>query len=357
VTVVESMNERRVRVGVVYGGRSTEHAISCASAGAIMRNLDPRRFDVVAIGITPEGSWLRTDADPDRLDIRPGRLPCVSTSSGTAVSVEDALASVDVVFPYTEDAKIQGLLDLAGVPYVGGEVFAVAAGIDKEFIKKLMAADGLPVCDFVVLRPRQNTVAPEQLERLGLPAFVKPARSGSSLGITRVTSADQLPAAIAEARRYDQKVLVEAAVRARELACGLLEFPDGTVQASVVGEIRLEGRAEGDFFDFAAKYVDHTAHRDVPAKIDDDVAAEVRQLAIRAFHAIECRGLARVEFFLTDDGPLINEINPIPAMMTDTMYPKLWAASGVDYPTLLATMIDTALAGKASAPPAIPSLR
>ncbi|MDT5093606.1 MAG: D-alanine-D-alanine ligase [Mycobacterium sp.] len=343
------MNKPRVRVGIVYGGRSTEHAISCASAGAIMRNLDPRRFDVVGIGITPEGTWVRAEADPDRLEIRPGRLPRVDASWGAAVTSEEALASVDVAFPYTEDAKIQGLLDLAGVPYVGGEVFAIAAGVDKEFIKKLMAADGVPVCDYVVLRPRQETVAPGQLERLGLPVFVKPARSGSSLGVSRVTDADQLPDAIAAARRYDRKVLVEAAVRGRELACGLLEYPDGTVEASTVGEIRVEGRAEGRFFDFAAKYVSH-ADRDVPAKIDDDVAAEVRQLAIRAFHAIECRGFARVEFFLTEDGPMVNEINPIPAMMPDTMYPKLWDASGVDYPTLLATMVDTALALAGSAP-------
>jgi D-alanine-D-alanine ligase len=357
VTVIQSIDKRRVRVGVVYGGRGSEHAISCASAGAIMRNLDPRRFDVVAIGITTEGSWVRTDADPDRLEIRPGRLPRVTASWGAAVSTQEALASVDVVFPYTEDANIQGLLELAGVPYVGAGVFASAAGLDKEFSKKLMAADGLPMGDYVVLRPRQDTLQPEQLERLGLPVFVKPARSGSSLGVTRVTKADQVPAAIAEARQHDRKVLVETAVRGRELACGLLEFPDGTVEASTVGEIRVEGGREDGFFDFAAKYVNHVAHRDVPAQIDDDVCAEVQQLAIRAFHAIECRGLARMEFFLTENGPLVNEINPIPAAMTDTMYPMLWAASGVDYPTLLATMVDTALVRVGWAPPALPSLR
>ena len=343
MTVTQPITNRRIRVGVVYGGRINEHAISCASAGAIMRNLDPRRFDVVAIGITPAGAWVRMDADPDRLEIRPGQLPCVSTSWGAAVSTEEALASVDVVFPYTEDANIQGLLELAGVPYVGAGVFASAAGLDKEFSKKLMAADGLPIGDYAVLRPGRDTLPPEQLERLGLPVFVKPARSGSSIGVTRVAKVDQLPAAIAEARRHDQKVLVEAAVRGRELACGLLEFPDGTIEASAVGEIRVEDAGAGAFFDYAAKYVNHAAHKEVPAKIDDHVAAEVQQLAINAFHAIECRGFARMEFFLTENGPLVNEINPIPAMMPVSMYPILWAASGVDFPTVLATMIDTAL--------------
>jgi D-alanine-D-alanine ligase len=357
VTVSQSITNRRVRVGIVYGGRINDHAISCASAGAIIRNLDPQRFDVVAIGITPAGSWVRTDADPDRLEIRPGQLPCVATSSGAAVSTEEALASVDVVFPYTEDANIQGLLELAGVPYVGPGVFASAAGLDKEFSKKLMAADGLPIGDYVVLRPGRDTVPPEQLERLGLPVFVKPARGGSSIGVTRVAKADQLPAAIADARRYDPKVLVEAAVWGRELACALLEFPDGTVEASVVGEIKIEGAGEGAFYDYTTKYVTHTAQKEVPAKIDDHVAAEVRRLAINAFHAIECRGLARMEFFLTENGPLVNEINPIPAVMPDTSYPILWAASGMDFPTVLATMVDTALVRMGSTPPALPSLR
>ena len=358
----------RVRVAVVFGGRSNEHAISCVSAGSVLRNLDPQRFEVVAVGITPEGSWVLTDGDPDALAISNRQLPAVTSQSGTElalpadplrsgqlVSLEpgatEVLASVDVVFPvlhgpYGEDGTIQGLLELAGVPYVGAGVLASATGMDKEFTKKLLLAEGLPVGAHAVLRPLQPTLDSQQCERLGLPVFVKPARGGSSIGVSRVTSWDELPAAIADARRHDPKVIVEAAITGRELECGVLEMPDGTVEASTVGEIRVAGvrGREDSFYDFATKYLDDAAELDVPAKVDDDVADAVRQLAIRAFRAIDCQGLARVDFFLTDDGPVINEINTMPGFTTISMYPRMWAASGVDYPTLLATMVETALA-------------
>ena len=358
----------RVRVAVVFGGRSSEHAISCVSAGSILRNLDPQRFDVVAVGITPEGSWVLTDGNPDALAITNRQLPGVSAESGTALALTadpqrrgqlvslppgagQVLASVDVVFPvlhgpYGEDGTIQGLLELAGVPYVGAGVLASAAGMDKEFTKKLLAADGLAVGRYVVLRPSRPALHPQERELLGLPVFVKPARGGSSIGVSRVSSWDQLPAAISNARRHDPKVIVEAAIHGRELECGVLEMPDGTVEASTLGEIRVAGvrGREDAFYDFATKYLDDAAELDVPAKVDDDVADAVRQLAIRALKAIDCQGLARVDFFLTDDGPVINEINTMPGFTTISMYPRMWAASGVDYPTLLATMVDTALA-------------
>ena len=356
----------RVRVAVVYGGRSSEHAISCVSAGSILRNLDPERFEVVAVGITPGGSWVLTDGRSETLAITDGRLPQVSGESGTELALPadpvrggqlrslgqggEILAAVDVVFPvlhgpYGEDGTIQGLLELAGVPYVGAGVLASAAGMDKEFTKKLLVAEGLPIGDHVVLRPRRDTVELEDRERLGLPVFVKPARGGSSIGVSRVTAWDQLPAAIALARRHDPKVIVEAAVAGRELECGVLEFPDGRVEASTVGEIRVAGvrGREDAFYDFETKYLDDAAELDVPAKIDDDVADAVRQLAIRAFNAVDCQGLARVDFFLTDSGPVVNEINTMPGFTTISMYPRMWAASGVDYPTLLATMVETAL--------------
>lgn len=358
----------RIRVAVVYGGRSSEHAISCVSAGSILRNLDPNRFEVVSVGISPEGSWVLTDGRPETLAITDGTLPAVSGSSGTELALAadparrgqllslgeaagDVLAAVDVVFPvlhgpYGEDGTIQGLLELAGVPYVGAGVLASAAGMDKEFTKKLLTAAGLPVGDHVVLRPRDSTVSLEDRERLGLPVFVKPARGGSSIGVSRVTSWDLLQPAVEAARRHDPKVIVEAGIPGRELECGVLEFPDGHVEASTVGEIRVagvRGREDG-FYDFETKYLDDAAELDVPAKVDDAVAEAVRGLAIRAFHAIDCQGLARVDFFLTDDGPVINEINTMPGFTTISMYPRMWAASGVDYPTLLATMVDTAVA-------------
>jgi D-alanine-D-alanine ligase len=368
VTARHDPQSGRIRVAVVYGGRSSEHAISCVSAGSILRNLDPARFDVVAVGITPEGSWVLTDARPETLAITDGRLPGVSGSSGTALalpadpgrrgellSLGDAagelLAAVDVVFPvlhgpYGEDGTIQGLLELAGVPYVGAGVLASAAGMDKEFTKKLLAAEGLPICDHVVLRPRQHTVELEDRERLGLPVFVKPSRGGSSIGVSRVTAWEQLPDAVARAREHDPKVIVEAAVHGRELECGVLEFPDGRIEASTIGEIRVagvRGREDG-FYDFATKYLEDAAELDVPAKVDVEIADTLRQLAIRAFNAIDCLGLARVDFFLTDDGPVVNEINTMPGFTTISMYPQMWAASGVDYPTLLSTMVETALA-------------
>ncbi len=358
----------RVRVAVVFGGRSNEHAISCVSAGSILRNLDPQRFEVVAVGITPEGSWVLTDGDPDALAITDRRLPEVTAESGTELALpadprrggqlvslqtgaSEVLASVDVVFPvlhgpYGEDGTIQGLLELAGVPYVGAGVLASAAGMDKEFTKKLLVAEGLPVGPHAVLRPSQATLDLAERERLGLPVFVKPARGGSSIGVSRVSSWDELAAAVADARRHDPKVIVEAAIAGRELECGVLEMPDGTVEASTVGEIRVAGvrGREDSFYDFTTKYLDDAAELDVPAKVDDDVADTVRQLAIRAFRAIDCQGLARVDFFLTEDGPIINEINTMPGFTTISMYPRMWAASGVDYPTLLATMVQTALA-------------
>ncbi len=358
----------RTRVAVVYGGRSSEHGISCVSAGSILRNLDPQRFEVVPVGITPDGSWVLTDGRPETLAIAAGELPNVTEDAGTALALTadpvrrgellslgegagQVLAAVDVVFPvlhgpYGEDGTIQGLLELAGVPYVGAGVLASATGMDKEFTKKLLAADGLPIGDHVVLRARQETLTLDDRERLGLPVFVKPARGGSSIGVSRVTAWDQLDAAIADARRHDPKVIVEAAVIGRELECGVLEFPDGRVEASEIGEIRVAGvrDREDNFYDFATKYLDDAAELDVPAKVDDDIADELRALAVRAFRAIDCQGLARVDFFLTEDGPVINEINTMPGFTTISMYPRMWAASGVDYPTLLATMVDTALA-------------
>jgi D-alanine-D-alanine ligase len=357
-----------VRVAVVFGGRSNEHAISCVSAGSILRNLDPQRFEVVAIGITPQGSWVLTDGNPDALAITNRQLPQVTAESGTELALPadprrggelislspgagDVLTSVDVVFPvlhgpYGEDGTLQGLLELAGVPYVGAGVLASAAGMDKEFTKKLLVAEGLPVGPHAVLRPTRAVLSLEDCERLGLPVFVKPARGGSSIGVSRVSSWEQLPAAVANARRHDPKVIVEAAISGRELECGVLEMPDGTVEASTLGEIRVAGvrGREDSFYDFATKYLDDAAELDVPAKVDDDIAHAVRQLAIRAFRAIDCQGLARVDFFLTEDGPIINEINTMPGFTTISMYPRMWAASGVDYPTLLATMVQTALA-------------
>ncbi len=256
------------------------------------------------------------------------------------------LADIDVVFPilhgpYGEDGTVQGLLELAGLPYVGAGVFASAAGMDKEFTKKILAAAGLPIGDFTVLRPHQSAPTAPDIERLGFPLFVKPARGGSSIGVSRVTGPDDVPGAIAEARRHDPKVIIEAAIIGRELECGVLEFPDGSVNASTIGEIRVPGVG---VYDFETKYLDDAAELDVPAALPDTDAKLLQDLAIRTFDALDCQGLARVDFFLTEDGPVINEINTMPGFTTISMYPRMWAASGVDYPTLVGTMVETALA-------------
>lgn len=348
-------SDSRIRVAVVYGGRSPEHAISCVSAGSILRHLDPERFEAVAVGITPDGCWLRTNVNPEDLVIADGRLPSVTGESASPLShVGDILAGVDVVFPilhgpYGEDGTIQGLLELAGLPYVGAGVFASAAGMDKEFTKKILAAAGLPIGDFLVLRPGQVSPDAEDIGRLGFPLYVKPARGGSSIGVSRVTTEADLPAAIAEARSHDPKVIIEAAIEGREVECGVLEFPDGSVKASTIGEIRVavhgrDGGSSPGFYDFDTKYLDDVAELDVPADVDGDTADELRRLAIRTFTALDCQGLARVDFFLTKDGPVVNEINTMPGFTTISMYPRMWGASGVDYQALVTTMVETALA-------------
>lgn len=337
----------RIRVAVIYGGRSSEHAISCVSAGSILRHLDPKRFEVIPVGITADGTWQRTDARPEDLTITDRRLPAVSGGSDTPLAlVGEILSGVDVVFPilhgpYGEDGTIQGLLEMAGLPYVGAGVFASAAGMDKEFAKKLLAAGGLPVGDYLVLRPDQRTPLAEDLARLGFPLFVKPARGGSSIGVSRVADEAGLTAAIADARRHDPKVIVEAAIAGRELECGVLEFPDGSVRASTIGEIRVPGVG---VYDFDTKYLEDAAELDVPARLDGDIVEALQHLAIRTFTELDCQGLARVDFFLTEAGPVVNEINTMPGFTTISMYPRMWGASGVDYPTLLGTMVETALA-------------
>jgi D-alanine-D-alanine ligase len=353
----------RVRVAVVFGGRSGEHAISCVSAGSVLANLDRERFDVVPVGITPDGAWVVGADDPRELAIDDRALPSVDASRpalalpgdptrGGLLVLEpgragEVFAGVDVVFPvlhgpYGEDGTIQGLLELAGVPYVGAGVLASAAGMDKEFTKKLLAADGLPVGDHVVLRPGTAGLTDAERDRLGLPVFVKPARAGSSLGITRVTAWDDLAAAIATARQHDPKVLVEAAIVGREIECAVLERPDGTVVSSLPAEIRIVGDAA--FYDFDAKYLDDVCEFDVPAKLDDDVAAELREMAVAAFRALDGQGLARVDFFVGPDAAItVNEVNTMPGFTPISMYPRAWAVTGVDYPTLLTTLVETAL--------------
>ncbi|OZE99035.1 D-alanine--D-alanine ligase A [Rhodococcus sp. 15-1154-1] len=363
-----TVSQTRTRVAVVFGGRSNEHAVSCVSAGSVLRHIDRERYDVVPVGITSEGAWVLGPSDLEELAIHGRVLPSVDRNSRAlalstdpsragdllSLDADDAgavLSSVDVVFPllhgaYGEDGTIQGLLELAGVPYVGPGVLASAAGMDKEFTKKLLATDGLPVGRQIVLRRGDDTATPEQRDYIGLPAFVKPARGGSSIGITRITSWDQLADAIAHARSHDPKVIVEGAITGREVECGVLEFPDGTVRASVVAEIRLPDAPADDhsFYDFDSKYLDDVCEFDVPAVLSEETSNEIRRIAVDSFRALDCQGLARVDLFVTDDGPVINEINTMPGFTSISMFPKMWGATGLDYTALIDTLIETAQA-------------
>jgi D-alanine-D-alanine ligase len=356
---------RRTRVAIVFGGRSTEHAISCVSAGSILTALDPDEFEVVPVGITREGRWVLASGDPARLSIADRRLPEITAAAGAAVVLPadptanglmvlepgagaGVLADVDVVFPalhgaYGEDGTIQGMLEMAGIPYVGANVFASAAAMDKEFTKKLAAAEGIPVGPYAVLRAGVSLSEADK-ERLGLPVFVKPSRAGSSHGITRVTDWADLDDAVATARRIDPKVLVEAAVVGREVECGVLEGEaGGAPEPSLLAEIHVAPDAGHDFYDFEAKYLDASTY-DIPAVLPDHVTRQIQEYACRTFTALDCAGLARVDFFVTpDDRVYLNEINTMPGFTPTSMFPLMWAATGLEYPKVVSRLIRTAL--------------
>ncbi|MGW4513079.1 D-alanine--D-alanine ligase family protein [Streptomyces sp. NPDC004393] len=364
---------RKPRVAVVCGGRSSEHGISVVTAGAVLRAIDRTKYDVLPIGITRDGRWALTADEPERMAITDRRTPSVedlaeSHEGGVVLpvdptnrevvysepgSVPKALGEVDVVFPvlhgpYGEDGTLQGLLELSGVPYVGSGVLASAVGQDKEYMKRVFTSFGLEVGPYVVIRPREwerdQAAARKKIVDFagehGWPLFVKPARAGSSIGITKVDDLAGLDEAITEAQRHDPKILVEAAVRGREIECGVLEFEDGP-RASVPAEIPPPDTHA--YYDFDAKYIDSTPGI-VPAPLTDEQTAEVQRLAVLAFDAASCEGLVRADFFLAEDGKfVINEINTMPGFTPISMYPQMWQASGISYPELVDRLIQAAL--------------
>ena len=372
---------KRITVAVLYGGRSSEHSVSCVSAGAVISHLDSSVYEVIPVGITRDGTWTLGTDDPEALRIRDRAMPNVDPGGRrVALAVDtgdrgilryvdgehagEQVARVDVVLPVLhgtngEDGTVQGLLELSGIPYVGCGVLASAASMDKEFTKVLLGAAGLPIGSQVVLRPGRARPDDDELGRLGLPLFVKPARGGSSIGITKVTRVEDLDAAIATARQWDDKVIVEAAIVGREVECGVLQFPDGSVRASQPAELHIPGEGvaaaddrdepggsepSGAFYDFDTKYLDDVCTFDLPAALPAEQIAELQELAIRAFAALDAEGLSRVDFFVTANGPVINEVNTMPGFTPISMYPQMWQASGVRYPELLDTLVRTALA-------------
>ncbi|HJW82973.1 MAG TPA: D-alanine--D-alanine ligase family protein, partial [Anaerolineae bacterium] len=349
------------RVGVIFGGKSGEHEVSLASAQSIMRAMDKTKYEVVPIGVTSDGRWL-THGDPLKaLTGGQASMPQLLQSEyapdsgsphrelipGTEMS---GIPDVDVIFPvlhgtFGEDGTVQGLLELADIPYVGAGVMASAVGMDKVVMKDVLRSHGLPVVDHLVVKRAEWQADPDSVRRsvkagIGYPCFVKPANLGSSVGISKAHSADELDMAINEAAQYDRKLLIEKSVeQAREIEVSVLGNDDPI--ASAPGEV-IPSR---EFYDYAAKYLDDASELLIPAPLDDATTRRVRQLALEAYLAFDCAGMARVDFLLSRaTGELfIGEVNTIPGFTKISMYPKLWEASGIPYSELIDRLIDLAL--------------
>ncbi len=360
---------RKPRVAVVFGGRSSEHGISCVTAGSVLAAIDRDAYDVVPVGIATDGRWVLEVDEPGRLAIHGSDLPEVDAAgstvalmgaaTGTELVVTDATAvpsvigEVDVVFPllhgpWGEDGTLQGMLEMAGVRYVGSGVLASAIGMDKAYMKVVLQAAGLPVTRGVTVTRtewEQDQVGVRtRIEELGFPSFAKPARAGSSMGISKVHDASEVEEALEEAFRHDPKVLVEQSMEGgREVECGVLGTLEGPPETSRPGEVRTGG--DHEFYDFEAKYLaDQQTEIDIPADLDAETEQSLRAMAVRAFEALSCEGLARVDFFVLPDGSLvINELNTMPGFTPTSMYPQLWAASGLSYPELVDRLVQLAL--------------
>jgi D-alanine-D-alanine ligase len=368
--------QRKIRVAVVFGGRGPEHPVSCMGGGNMLASIDRSRYEVIPIGITTEGNWMLVADAPERLAVTGGELPTVAAiaepggeivpwSAGSVVArapaqIPHLLGDVDIVVPvlhgpYGEDGTIQGLLEMAGVRYVGAGVLSSAISMDKEYMKLVFAARDLPVGRHVVVRQRDwpdvesETLSVEakrvldDIDELGWPLFVKPARGGSSIGTSKAHTMEQLRAAIMTARRYDPKVLVEAAIEGAEIEVSVLEGIDGAPpDTSLPGQLQIDGGEE--FWDFEAKYLDAASGMTIPAPIPDSAVAEIRRLAAAAFDAVSCEGLARVDFFYTRSGQIfLNEINTMPGLSPASYFQKMWEASGMPFGQLVDRLLQTAL--------------
>jgi D-alanine-D-alanine ligase len=341
----------KLRVGVIFGGRSGEHEVSVASAAAIFKHLDRSRYETVPIRIEKTGQWTLAAKAPEALSAA-DVIAQTSTEALQPVEPSKAIAGsgLDVIFPvlhgpYGEDGTVQGLLELANIPYVGAGVLGSAVGMDKAVMKTLFAAHGLPIVGHLVTLRRDwmrdsRGFARRVAGDLRFPVFVKPANLGSSVGISKAKSETDFADAMELALQYDRKVVVEAAVpNAREIECSVLGNDEP--EASVPGEI-VPSR---EFYDYQAKYLDEDSRALIPAPLSSEQTAEIQTLAVRAFQAVEGAGMARVDFLLARDSGQIylNEVNTIPGFTTISMYPKMWEASGLSYPALLDRLIELAL--------------
>lgn len=359
----------RVRVALLFGGETAEHGVSCLTAASVMSAIDTNTYDVTGIGVTRDGRLTRYTPDEMKaLQTVDRQLPEVSAAQPTAVLMRtlegtevasltgDQLSDrhvIDVAFPlihgpFGEDGTIQGLLEIFGVRYVGSGVSASAVGMDKVLMKQVLAAHDLPIGPYVGFTAQQwrtsRDTLIERIKQLALPIFVKPARGGSSMGITRVTELTELEAAVAHAQEFDPKVIIEQGfVGAREIECAVLgDLAGGPPQTTEVGEIRMH--TESRFYDFEAKYLpENEVSLLVPTEVPPHVLQQAQELSRQAFIAVDGEGLARVDFFLAEDGDLyVNELNTMPGFTQYSMYPMLWQASGLEYPKLISTLIELA---------------
>lgn len=336
----------KLTIAIICGGPSSEHEVSCLSAGGVLKGLDTDIYDPVLIGITKQGQWVLLDRNYP-LSINLNMMPTVEANNSTVeltsrgMMINGQFVPVDCVFPvlhgeFGEDGKIQQLLDQAQIPYVGSKARASALAMDKSLAKPIFAAAGMKVAEGVVVTKNNPEIV-----NVNFPVFVKPASGGSSRGTHKVKEKAALGQALADAFLYDDTVLVEQAISGREIECAVVEI-EGDLLASVVGEIVIDSKFE--FYDFEAKYLDDATTVIIPALIPDNVAKEIRELALTAFTAIGCSGLARCDFFYTDQGEIvINEINTMPGFTATSVYPKLCQASGIGYTQLITALIKSAL--------------
>jgi len=345
------------RVAIICGGRSSEHSISCISAKGVLEAIDRNLFEPILIGITLRGKWvaLKSAADfgvgSDGLPIIPDTAPGINADVHGLKNAEGAPLAIDLAFPllhgaYGEDGTIQGFFEMADIPYVGSGVLASSVAMDKTFAKPIYADFGLAVADGITVHQRdwiaQRELEIAKIKALGLPVFVKPARSGSSRGTTKVKSDSEIAPAIEEAHRHDPRAMVEVAIKGREIECAVLEI-NGKAHASVLGEIRVHEPHE--FYDFEAKYLDGSTTFDVPANVTPEIARAISDAAVTAFEALGCEGLARVDFFLTEENQvIINELNTMPGFTSMSVFPMLWKATGKSYSEIITQLCKSALA-------------
>ena len=345
------------RVAIICGGRSSEHSISCISAKGVLEAIDRNLFEPILIGITLRGKWvaLKSAADfgvgSDGLPIIPDTAPVINADVHGLKNAEGAPLAIDLAFPllhgaYGEDGTIQGFFEMADIPYVGSGVLASSVAMDKTFAKPIYADFGLAVADGITVHQRdwiaQRELEIAKIKALGLPVFVKPARSGSSRGTTKVKSDSEIAPAIEEAHRHDPRAMVEVAIKGREIECAVLEI-NGKAHASVLGEIRVHEPHE--FYDFEAKYLDGSTTFDVPANVTPEIARAISDAAVTAFEALGCEGLARVDFFLTEENQvIINELNTMPGFTSMSVFPMLWKATGKSYSEVITQLCESALA-------------